>query len=120
MFYRQLVSTAAQALDVHEGHAHWALRVDPTRLDARDYGRCPLGQLYGDYLGHDAYQFRRYQPDEVLRAFGGGNLPLPRWTPLTWAWRREITRRRRALERAGVDSNVVAANATSDRREWMS
>jgi len=120
VFYHQTVARAARALDAHHSDGErWVLGVDVARLDVSSYRDCVLAQLYGNHLSDASWRFRRNLPDDVLLAFGDGNLPAPRWTLLTWAWRREITRRRRALERANARPNVVARSATTDRREWI-
>jgi hypothetical protein len=119
VFYRKTVARAARALDEYVLDREWAARINVAHLDVGSHCNCPLGQLFGNFVSDASFAFRRRQSDDVLLAFGDGSRPAPHWSLLTWAWRREITRRQRALANANVDSNVVATGATTDRREWM-
>lgn len=100
MLYRRLVAQAARALDAYKAEGRrWVVEVDETKLDQSDMCNCVLGQLYGDYYAESAWRFRRRHVDLAL-AFGvdvSGR--MPNWTLLTYAWRREIRRRRAELAR---------------------
>lgn len=118
MLYVKLVRRAARALDTYKTEGQrWVLDVDVDRLDQGSLDNCVLGQLFGDFYGEASLRFQSRH--NYLRHAFGGDYTLPVFSVLTWAWRREL-RRRRAEIRRRDDATTNDDNARyGGRREWL-
>jgi hypothetical protein len=97
--FEPMVAKGAELLDTHR--PGWAEAIDLESLNMADYGRCILGQLFGDYwdgaqelgrLTSTDYLSQRGHGFTLYIGFGDGDKPAD-WYTLHELWRREVVAR---------------------------